>query len=216
MAVRTSDYNNRDTSGWSITSAGASTYDSSRTLKRDSTAVASGRDKVRVRTDIINGDYYVYKVNKFSTDTLIYSWDGATDEQTISDEDLYEEFFIGTNGAINNVYTTQQHNLNINTKEDTLALASQNATTDIELRRLQALEALLGFQSLTNTGVAPPEDSSGGSPNDPDGFQGSNTNPSNVETDDSLFTDSNKFLWSRPSYTSNRAGVVYRLSLIHI
>ena len=213
MAVRTSDYNNRDTSGWSITSAGASTYDSSRTLKRDSTAVASGRDKVRVRTDIINGDYYVYKVNKFSTDTLIYSWDGATDEQTISDEDLYEEFFIGTNGAVNNVYTTQQHNLNINTKEDTLALASQNATTDIELRRLQALEALLGFQSLTNTGVAPPVDSSGGSPDDPDGIQSSNTNPSNVETDDSLFTDSNKFLWSRPSYTSNRAGVVYRYPL---
>ena len=88
MAVRTSDYNDRDTSGWTATSAGASTYDSTRTLKRDSTAVTNGRDKIRVRTDIINGDYYVYKVNQFSTDTLIYSWDGETDQQTISDEDL--------------------------------------------------------------------------------------------------------------------------------
>ena len=56
MAVRTSDYNDRDTSGGTATSAGASTYDSTRTLKRDSTAVTNGRDKIRVRTDIINGD----------------------------------------------------------------------------------------------------------------------------------------------------------------
>ena len=212
MAVRTSDYNDRDTSGWTATSAGASTYDSTRTLKRDSTAVTNGRDKIRVRTDIINGDYYVYKVNQFSTDTLIYSWDGETDQQTISDEDLYEEFFVGTTPP-GTIYIKQHTYLNVTTKEDTLALASQNATTDIELRRLQELEELLGFQSLTNTGVAPPPDSSGGAVNDPDGIQGSNTNPSNVETDDSLATESNEFLWSRPSYTSNRAGVVYRYPL---
>ena len=211
MGVRTSDYNKKDTSGWSITSAGASTYDSTRTLKRDSTAVTDGKDKVRVRTDIINGDYSVYKVNKFSTDTLVYTWDGATDQQTISDEDLYEEFFVGP--ATTNTYLLQSASLNLNTKEDTLALAAKNANTDIELRRLQELEELIGFRSLTNTGAPPPPDSSGASPNSPDGEQSSNTNPSNVETDDSLGSDSSEFLWSRPSYTSNRAGVVYRYPL---
>ncbi len=135
MAVRTSDYTDRDTSGWTATSAGASTYDSTRTLKRDSTAVTDGRDKVRVRTDIISGDYDAYKVNKFSTDTLIYSWDSATDQQSISDEDLYEEFFVGTSPDVINHYTTQYYFQHLTVKEDTLALASQNAATDIELIR---------------------------------------------------------------------------------
>ena len=46
--VRTSDYSDVDTSGWTQTSSDPNSYQSDRTIRRDSEAVLSGYSKVRI------------------------------------------------------------------------------------------------------------------------------------------------------------------------
>ena len=161
-----SRYQNRDISGWTQQSSVSSqTYDSIRTYRRN---VDPGFSRLRIRTNTLTGNYSVYLVDDVNSttgdalsddDTLIYSYTGSTDRRLINDSDLYTEFFTG--GA---PYLSQGSALNVGTKQDTLALASTNATSSaasassISQTQFQTLEGLLGYQSLSNTGTPPPEE----------------------------------------------------------
>ena len=206
--LRTADYSDVDTSGWTQTSSGADTYDSTRTLRRDSTTVLTGYDRVKIRTNIRTGDYEVYKVNNWSDDTLIYSYDASEDEYDINDESLYSEFFVGPDTT--NTYTNQFNSLSLGTKQSTLALASQNATTEVEQANLQTLEQSEGYQSLSNTGPPPPNDDEDGSVPSSSGNQNANSTPSNNIPTVSL---SRGFLSRGIEATPANPGAVYRYPL---
>ena len=163
-----SRYQNRDISGWAQQSSVSSqTYDSIRTYRRN---VDPGVSRLRIRTNTLTGNYSVYLVDDANSttgdalsddDTEIYNYNGSTDRRIINDSDLYSEFF--TRGA---PYIRQGNALNVGTKQDTLALASSNATSStasassISQTQFQTLEGLLGYQSLSNTGDPPPTDDS--------------------------------------------------------
>ena len=205
--IRTSDYKNRDTSGWSPTSSGATTYDSIRTYKRNSTDTPSGYDRLKIRTDTNTGDFSVYKVNPYTDDTLIHTYDGATNNFTIEDSNLYAEFFTGSATYIN-----QDSAITLGTKQDTLALASQNSDTEEERQRLTNLEALLGYKSLTNTGLAIEADNTlhGSLP-----YQPESTFPENSIGQRPLSPE--EMGWGRntqgPQPTAGYPGMVYRYPL---
>ena len=144
-------YHNRDISGWTQqSSVNSQTYDSIRTYRRN---VDPGIARLRIRTNIITGNYSVYLVEDVNSstgdalsddDTEIYNYNGSTDRRIINDSDLYAQFFTG--GA---PYISQGNALNLGTKQDTLALASTNATSPITQTRLQNLGDLTGYQSET-------------------------------------------------------------------
>ena len=203
--TRTADYTDRDTSGWTLTSAGASTYDSTRTYRRNSTAVATGYDRIRVRVDIISGDYEVYQDNTWSSDTLIYTYDGETNSTSISNEDLYSEFFTGST-----TYTNQANNLSLGTRQDILALAAQNSETDIGRTRLESLESLLGYQSLSNTGLYTTDNEDGTLL--ASGNINPNSTPTSDDDNDSLSTTNQISLGGARAVESN-PGIVYRYPL---
>ena len=155
-----SRYQNRDISGWTQqSSVNSQTYDSIRTYRRN---VDPGIARLRIRTNIITGNYSVYLVDDVNSntgdalsddDTEIYNYNGSTDRRIINDSDLYAQFFTG-----GSPYISQGNALNLGTKQDTLALASTNATSPITQTRLQNLGDLTGYQSLSNTGDPPPTD----------------------------------------------------------
>ena len=64
----------------------------------------------------------------------------------MGDSDLYTEYFTG--GL---TYTTQNSQLEISTKQDTLSLSSNSASTSQQ--QLDELGATKGYESLTNTGT---------------------------------------------------------------
>ena len=148
-----SRYHNRDTSGWTQqSSANVHTYDSIRTFKKN---VDPGTGRLRIRTNTLSGDYEIYEVNDpnastddelSSDDTLIYSYDASSNTKTMGDSDLYTAYF--TAGL---TYTTQNSQLEISTKQDTLSLSSNSASTSQQ--QLDELGATKGYESLTNTGT---------------------------------------------------------------
>jgi len=148
--VRTSDYSDVDTSGWTQTSSDPNSYQSDRTIRRDSEAVLSGYSKVRIITDTTTGNFQVYKINVGSDNTSIFSYDSSSNDTTIDDESLYSEFFVGPEDST--IFTQNLKDITLSTKQSTLALASQNATTEVEESNLQTLEQSKGYQSLSNTG----------------------------------------------------------------
>ena len=155
-----SRYHNRDISGWTLqSSVNVYTYDSIITSK---TNVEPHTGRLRIRTNARTGNYEVYKVNDpnastnnalSSDDTLIYSYDASSNTKTMGDSDLFVEYFTG--GLL---YTTQYTQLELSTKQDTLALSSTSSS--ISASQLKKLEETTGYESLTNTGTPPPSNTS--------------------------------------------------------
>ena len=205
--VRTSDYSDVDTSGWTQTSSDPNSYQSDRTIRRDSEAVLSGYSKVRIITDTTTGNFQVYKINVGSDNTSIFSYDSSSNDTTIDDESLYSEFFVGPEDST--IFTQNLKDITLSTKQSSLALASQNATTEVEESNLQTLEQSKGYQSLSNTGSPSPSDGEDGSVPE-SGTQSANSTPStNIPT----VSLNRGFLSKGIETTPANPGAVYRYPL---
>ena len=215
-----SRYQDRDTRGWALQQdVSVHTYDSIQPIQSSGT---TGDSRVRVRTNTLSGDYEVYLVNDptyasnyvplSSDDTLIYSYGASDDNKTIANEDLYEEFFTADNA-------NQDTQLEISTKQDTLALSSTSASTSEQ--QLGELEDTKGYESLSNTGTPTDPNTGNQSTDGTTGAQPLSSDPtqpptsSTTPTGDVSGTTTTQDTANVDSTTSG-SGVQYRLSLIHI
>ena len=200
-----SRYQDRDTSGWALQQdVSVHTYDSIQPIQSSGT---TGDSRVRVRTNTLSGDYEVYLVNDptyasnyvplSSDDTLIYSYGASDDNKTIANEDLYEEFFTADNA-------NQDTQLEISTKQDTLALSSTSASTSEQ--QLGELEDSKGYESLSNTGTPTDPNTGNQSTDGTTGAQPLSSDPTQPPTSSTTPTGD-------VSSTESGSGVQYRYPL---
>ena len=200
-----SRYQDRNTSGWALQEdVSVHTYDSIQPIQSSGT---TGDSRARIRTNTLSGNYEVYLVDDpyssnsvplSSDDTLIYSYDASEDNKTIGDDDLYEEFFTADNA-------NQDTQLELSTKQDTLALSSTSASTSEQ--QLEALEDTKGYESLANTGTPTDPNTGNQSTGGMTGSQpSSSSNPTQPPTASTTPT-------GNVSSTASGSGVQYRYPL---